>query len=139
MSSQIGQEVEKVYMDYLQESQRIFKEQQRKYVVPYMMAGLVLFLVSGASCLAGLFAVISPRAGSWLFWIFLIVAPIVAVVGGNKAKQYSNEEASKVAKTKSGFDGFFKLYYSRRWWPKQMVTGEKYDKFLEIIGRKESA
>lgn len=137
MGSQIGQEVEKVYMDYLQESQRIFKEQQRVYV-PYMIVALVLFLVSGASCFAGLSATISPRTGSWLFWIGLIVATIIGVIGANKAKAYANDEASKSATNKSGFDEFFKLYYYRRWWPKQMVTGQKYNKFVEIIGKKES-
>jgi hypothetical protein len=138
MNSQPGQEIENSYMDYLQEATRIFKEQQR-IVLPYIVVALVLFLISGASCFAGLFAVISSRAGSWLFWLGLIIAPVVSVVGANKAKKHAGEEASKAARSKPGFEEFFKLFYSRRWWPKQMVTGQKYEQFLTIIGRKESA
>ena len=79
MSSQPNQDIENVYMDYLQESQRIFKEQQRKNVVPYLVVALVLFLVSGASFFAGFFGMISSRAGSWLYWVGLVIAKIVGV------------------------------------------------------------
>ena len=138
MSSQADGEIERIYMDYLQDSLRIFKAQQRIYV-PYMLVALVLIFVGVASCYAGWTLVISPRTGAWLYWIGLILGVIVGVFGGLKARRYARAEAEQVARTKAGFDEFFKLYYRHRWWPKQMVSGEKYNRFLEIIGRPASA
>ena len=138
-----NQETENIYMDYLQESVRVFKIQQRT-AIQYMAVALVVFVISGASCYAGLFAPSSlgytgVRIASWAFWLGLIVATAIVVVGATKAKKQAYEEAAKITQSKPGFDEFFKLHYTRRWWSKQMVTGKKYEQFLSIIGRKESA
>ncbi len=137
MSSRSVQEIEKIYMDYLQESKRIFKEYQRAYL-PYAVAALVVLLVSGASCLSASSS-LGPSGARTAFWLGLIIAGVVFVVGANKAKKHASEEASKTAKSKPGFEEFFRLHLLYHRWPKQMVTGKKYEQFLSIIGRKESA
>jgi len=132
-----------VYMQYLEEARQLRKEYLRVYR-PYMWIGLVFLVLSGASCYAGLFAPTSLGATgvkitSWLYWLGLIAATVIILIGNSNAKKIVKEEVDKVTLTKRGFADFFKLYLNRRYWPDELVTGEKYSQFLSIIGRSETS
>lgn len=132
MSSQSGQELENIYMDYLQEAKSLQKESV-KPVLPYLILGGI-FLCGGFSAIlwAGYRTMVTL-----IFW-GIVLSLIIEVVGILIQAKWLKEESARIAQTKPGFVDFFKLYRQRRW-PKQMVTGKHYEKFLAIIGRKESA
>jgi hypothetical protein len=137
-STDVGQ----VYMQYLEEARRLRKEYVRIYK-PYMWVTLILLILSGASCSAFLFIPTSlgytgVKITSWLYWLGLIAATVIVLIGNSNSKKRINEQAEKIAISKRGFSDFFKLYLTRRYWPDQMVTGEKYSHFLSIIGRNET-
>lgn len=48
-------------------------------------------------------------------------------------------EASQIAEYRPGFEEFLKLYDHRGGWPREMVSGTKYFKLLEIKGREDTA
>jgi hypothetical protein len=126
-------EVENRYMDYLEEANRVFKKHRAAYL-PFMIVGLLFICIGVTSFLwAGY------RAAAWLFWLGLLAGMLTGVVGMVVAAKRAYAEADEVAEEKPGFDEFFKLHYRRRYWPKQIVPGEKYERFLSIIGRKGSA
>ena len=135
-------DAQQVYLQYLEEAKRLRKEYLRFYK-PYMWIALVLLVLSGASCYAGLFApsslgAMGVKITSWLYWLGMITATVIILIGSSNSKKKVYEEVQKVAITKRGFSEFFKLYVNRRYWPDQMVTGEKYSQFLSIIGRNET-
>ena len=136
-------DVKQIYMQYLEESKRLRKDYMRVYR-PYMWIAMVLLVLSGASCYAGLFAPTSlgsagVKITSWLYWLGLIAAMVIILIGNSNSKKRVNEEVEKITLTKRGFAEFFKLYLNRRYWPDEMVTGEKYSQFLSIIGRSETS
>jgi hypothetical protein len=137
-STDVGQ----VYVQYLEEAGRLRKEYLRLYK-PYMWVSFALLFISVASCSAGLFAQSSlgingVKITSWMYWLGLITGTVIVLVGNYISRKSLNEQVQKVAASKRGFADFFKLYLTRRYWPDQMVTGEKYSRFLSIIGEKEA-
>ncbi|MDI7276549.1 MAG: hypothetical protein QME94_11265 [Anaerolineae bacterium] len=146
MVSQSSGDIEDIYFDYLREARRILKE-QRRVAAPYAAVALALLFGGPAIAFA---ALLSPpsgslwvRAASWALWIGIAAGAIVSLVGGRRAKRHASEQAGRAAETRPGFLEFFRLVYSSPlgwgYWPRRMVTGKKYERFLSIIGRKGSA
>lgn len=132
---------EKIYFDYLEEANKVRKEYWRAYR-PFMIPALLAWLLAIAQFFIGMTAprIINYRgvytaSHSYIFWLGLLIALILGVIGTLHAKKRANEEARRKASLKVGFEEFYKLHFTRRWWPKKMVTGEKYDKFLSIINQ----
>jgi hypothetical protein len=136
-------DVKEIYMQYLQEANRLRKEYLRLYK-PYMWISFVLLFIGAASCSAGLFVPSSlgtngVKVTSWLYWLGLITGTVIVLAGNYISRKSLNELVQRVAASKRGFADFFKLYLNRRYWPEEMVTGEKYSQFLSIIGKSESS
>ena len=133
---------EKIYFDYLEEANKVRKEYWRAYR-PFMIPAILAWLLAIAQFFIGMTAsrmisyrVVNIASHSYLFWLGLLVALILGVIGTLYATKRANEEARRIAGSKVGFEEFYKLHSTRRWWPKKMVTGEKYDKFVSIITQK---
>ncbi|MBM3181147.1 MAG: hypothetical protein FJZ86_12430 [Chloroflexi bacterium] len=124
-------EIEKTYMEYLGKANEVFKIQQKVYL-PYAVSGLLLFGIGGSA-----FFWASPQNALWMFSAGLVTGIVDTTVGTLTARKKVLAEANAVETSLKlpGFSEFFKLFYHRRWWPNQMVTGEKYQQFLSIIGR----
>jgi hypothetical protein len=128
MSTQPDQELAVLYSDYLKEAERVKKERIRVYNQYRLgiFAGLIIMI----GALLGL----PPYA----FWVGLIITVGGFFVAYVMADKHAAKEADRSAQSRPGFIEFYKLYFNRRWWPDELATGEKYDKFLSILGRKGS-
>lgn len=125
-------EIEKTYMEYLRKANEVFKIQQKVYL-PYAISGLLLLGIGGSA-----FFWAPPQNALWMFLTGLVAGIVDTTVGTVTARKKVLAEAGAVetALKLPGFNEFFKLFINRRWWPNQMVTGEKYQQFLSIIGKK---
>ena len=127
MSSQPGQVIEEVYMDYLQTANTVRKEVMGQVRPYFIVAGV--FLCGGASSI--FWAGIETMA-NLIFW-GIALGLIIEFVGMFYQNKWLREEAARIARTKPGFDKFIRI----SGWPKKMVTGKKYEKFLEIASLSE--
>ena len=126
MSTQPDPELKTIYTDYLVEAERVKKERIRVYN-QYRLGMFLGLIIMIAALLGGL----PPYA----FWVGSVITVIAFVVAHVMADNHAKKEADKTAQSRPGFAEFYKLYFNRRWWPAEMVTGEKYDTFLSILGR----
>jgi len=124
----VDEKIDAIYDDYLEEVKRVKKEWTRTFNL-YRLGGLLGILIM----IVTLFGKLPPSA----FWAGAFLVLIMIVLGLFLASARAKKEAEKTAQTKPGFAEFYKLF-QRRYWPYQIVAGEKYDKFLSIIGRKAS-
>ena len=125
---------QKLYASYKSESRRIFDIYKKKSLSTGLYAGLAL-LVSMGSCLAFVFldaGYSTIRCFSWLFWIMLIVSMIVSISGMMRSNKEIKQELASCEQSKPGFSAFFDLY-RKKYWPDDLVPGEKMDRFRSII------
>lgn len=129
MSTQPDEGLEIIYNDYLEEVERIKKERNRAFN-QYRLGAFIGPLIMIAAVLGYL----PPYA----FWGGLIISLILLGVAYVMANNHAEKEVNKTAQSRPGFTEFYKLSSNRKYWPYEIVAGEKYDKFLSIIGRKGS-
>jgi ABC-type transport system involved in cytochrome bd biosynthesis fused ATPase/permease subunit len=129
-------DIEKTYFEYLGEANRLHEEYMRVYrpystaAMALLIAGLLLIFFSPKSNAAGV------GVSSWMYYLCLIASIVISMIGSTKGKKITIASAAEIAASKVGFSEFYLLYLNGRWWPNKMVTGKKYDKFLEIIQQK---
>jgi hypothetical protein len=121
--------IETIYDEYYGEADRLKKERMRLNG-RYRLWGLIGILVMGLALLGKL-----PPSS---FWVGALLTIIIVIVASAFANSRAQKEVEQAAQSRSGFVEFCKLYSNGKYWPYQMIAGEKYDKFLSIIGRKSS-
>jgi hypothetical protein len=129
MSTQSDGDLKTIYNDYLNEATRVKKERNRRFSL-YRLAMFIGIIMMLASVLGG----VPPTT----FWWGVIVAGIAFVVALVMANRYAVKEVAKTAQSKPGFTEFNKLFSKPNYWPNELVTGEKYNQFLSLLGRKGS-
>jgi hypothetical protein len=127
MSTQPDEELETIYWDYWEEADRVKKG--RKDVLVRNLRGVIAgILIIIFTLFFGI-----PHCILWAAVFITVFNLVYALVMANN---YAEKEASKSAQSRPGFTTFFKPYFNRNYWPYRMVTGEKYEKFLSLVGRK---
>jgi hypothetical protein len=129
MNTQVDENIETIYDDYQEEAKRVNQDRMRAFN-KYRWGGLIgcLFMI------LALFGIL-PRPA---FWGGAFIIVIAIGLGIFAVRTRGKKEAEKSAKSRPGFTEFYKRYSDGRYWPYQIVPGEKYEKFLTIIGRKGS-
>jgi hypothetical protein len=129
MNTQVDENIETIYDEYLEEAEQV-KIRARTLPFPniYTLGAIIgSILMLGALFFNGGFYILFGGA-----FITFISIGLVYISFNPRGKM----EADKSAKSRPGFTEFYQLYSKGKYWPYQIVTGEKYDKFLSIIGRK---
>ncbi|MEL7658690.1 MAG: hypothetical protein AAGU75_22600 [Bacillota bacterium] len=135
------QEIEKLYFTYLEEAKRVREVYLHAYL-PFMWVGLAVMAISITAIVIGFTSLgkmgyAEMKTLSCTFWIGLPVAFVIAIIGLATAKKRANEVLAEVDPAMIGFQEFYDLHFSKRYWPKEMVSGKKLERFLSIINRKE--
>jgi hypothetical protein len=131
--------IEATYNEYIGEATRIQKENQRAFSL-YRLAMLIGLI----PMLLALFGKMPP---GW-FWYGVILALIIYVISLVVANTHEKNSLARAVQSRPGFVEFYRLqfrgakYYKipnqDRYWPTPLPEGEKTDKFLSILGRKDS-
>jgi len=128
MNTQVDEKIDAIYDEYREEAERIIHTH-----LPFPNIYTVGVIIGSILMLGALFL----RWGTYTLcgggFIWIISLGLSFFMVNRRAKK----EAGKIAQTKPGFSEFYKLS-QRRYWPYQIVPGEKYERFLTIIGRKGS-
>ena len=132
MSTEPVQDLDAIYDSYWSDAASLQADRMR-LSRPYRLSGGALALVFGVfPMIAALLGRMHPGA----FWAgafaALVIMGITLVLANNAGKK----GLGPAAQSRPGFAEFYKLFQRRNYWPYKMVTGEKLDKFLTIIGRK---
>ena len=139
MDAQPDPAIEATYNEYLGEATRIHKDNMRAFSLYRlsMLIGIIPMVMA-------LFGKLPPGN----FWTGVILAAIFYVVALVASNAQEKNDIAKAAQSRPGFAEFYKLqfrsakYYKvpgqNTYWPTPLAAGEKYDKFLSIIGRKAS-
>ena len=129
MDTPVDEIIDAIYDDYLEEAQQVkTKANTLPWFNPYRAAAVI-----GAILMLG---------GFFLGWgayflcggMFMIVVSVALVF--ITANPRAIKEAEIIAQSKPGFSEFYRLYSKGKYWPYQIIPGEKYDQFLSIIGKK---
>lgn len=142
-SALAAQSPDQIYADYYQTALDIWQGSLRVFLLPYFLTGVILGVVS---FVASRFAweevvldtvVQRPSTLSWvLFWLGIAFVLVLAVVGILKADEWAKIQIRDIVHSRTGFPEFYKAY-RKNYWPKTgMPSGEAYDTFLSIIGKK---
>jgi hypothetical protein len=132
-----GQDIEKTYFRYLEEAKRVRGVYLHAYL-PYMWTGLAMIAISLVAIIIGFASLGSASYGkmeslSCIFWLGLPISFIIVIIGMSAAKKRAHESLVEVDPALTGFQEFYNLHFSKRYWPKEMVIGKKLERFLEII------
>jgi len=128
--------IEQIYFEYCTEAIRIRKIYM-DIILPYMFAALLLLIISIAAFWTGItsssISYLGAKRSSYIFWLGLLAGIIVECIGWRQAKKKMDAAVRQSSQSMTGFVEFYRLHNQRRWWPKEMVSGKKYDRFTEII------
>jgi len=139
MNAQPDPAIEATYNEYLGEATRIHKDNMRAFSLYRlsMLIGIIPMVMA-------LFGKLPPGN----FWSGVILAAIFYVVALVASNAQEKNSLAKAAQSRPGLAEFYKLqfrgakYYKvpgqNTYWTTPLAAGEKYDKFLSIIGRKDS-
>ena len=127
MSTQPKEELETIYWDYWEEVNRL--KAGRKDVLVRNLKPVIFAILFFILSLFFSF----PHCFVWGFVILIVFNIGFALV---KVHTYAEKEVVKSAQSRPGFTIFCKPYFNQNYWPYRMVSGEKYEKFLSLIGRK---
>jgi hypothetical protein len=130
-------EQEKLYYSYSKTSREIILTYWKTSITVLFYSFLAMFIGIGCFVTGNLFfrelGYALVRLLSWGFWLMLLFSVYIGLSGGiNANKQFKNDIA-RMNRSKTGFINFFELY-RKHYWPREMVAGEKLDRFLLIIG-----
>jgi hypothetical protein len=139
MNAQPDPAIEVTYNEYLGEVTRIHKINLRAFSLYRlsMFIGLIPMVLA-------LFGKLPPGN----FWSGVILAAIFYVVALVASNAQEKNSLAKAAQSRPGLAEFYKLQFrgakyfkvpgQDKYWPTPLVAGEKYDKFLSILGQKAS-
>lgn len=132
--------IDEIYFDYLNRAKEITTGMRRFLLrSPYFLISVVLLLFNFWGLCYGLIgtsAYENRNFAAFAAWFWVLAIPLT-LIGSAKAQNWVKDEVFKVSESKKGFSKFFDLHYRKRWWPGKMVTGNKYEQFLSIIGRQQ--
>jgi hypothetical protein len=132
MSTELVQDLETIYDSYCSDAASLQADRLR-VSRPYRLGGGALAFVLGViPMIASMLGKLPPGA----FWAGAIVAVLIMGITLVLASNAEKRVIAEAAQSRPGFAQFYKLFLRRNYWPYKMVTGEKLDKFLAIIGRK---
>jgi len=142
-SAPAAQSPDQIYGDYYQTALDIWQGSLRVFLLPYFLTGVILGVVSLAASRFTWEEVVldtvvqRPSALSWvLFWLGIALILVLAIVGILKADEWAKIQIRDIVHSRTGFQEFYKAY-RKNYWPKTgMPSGEAYDTFLSIIGKK---
>jgi hypothetical protein len=139
MNAQPDPAIEATYNEYLGEATRIHKDNMRAFSL-YRLSMLIGLIPMVLALLGKL-----PPGN---FWSGVILAAIFYVVALVASSAQEKNSLAKAAQSRPGLAEFYKLqfrgakYYKvpgqDKYWPTSLPAGEKFDKFLSILGRKSS-
>ncbi len=143
VSAPAAQSPDQIYAEYFRTALDIWRGSLRVFLLPYFLTGVILGVVS---IIASRFTweqvvletlVQRPSSLSWvLLWLGIVFILVMAVVGILKADQWAKVQMREIVRTQTGFPDFYKAYRKNSWPKTGMPSGESYDTFLSIIGRK---
>lgn len=127
--------IQKKYFEYLAEANCISKEYMRTYR-SYMWVGIAGMIISMVLILTTDFTSAGFTPTSISILLGMLVSYSIVLYGTVKAQKKANDKIQRSKSTLTGFDEFYKLYARKNkilhYWPNQMVTGNKLDKFLSM-------
>ncbi|MGV8026522.1 MAG: zinc ribbon domain-containing protein [Anaerolineaceae bacterium] len=127
--------IQRKYFEYLAEAKRVSNEYIRTYRT-YMGVGITGVLICTILVLTTDFTSAGVTPTSISILLGMLVSYSIGFYGAMKAQKKVNTEVQKNKFNLIGFDEFYKLYARKNkithYWPNQMVTGNKLEKFLSM-------
>lgn len=133
--------IQRKYFEYLAEANRVSKAYMRTYRT-FMWIGVAGMLISAVLMFTTNFTSAGVTPGSLLILFGLMASYGIILLGSVKAQKKVSEELQKTKPALTGFAEFYKPFARKnkvtRYWPSQMVSGNKLQRFLSIANLHEN-